>query len=157
MQATAAGHRVHRLLTSDLTLTTNPSILHPICVLHPVRYSQFQSACPGRQELEAEGHVSATEAAQQGRQASEAAFAAYAIGHLAMAAALSDVDALAAAGAALRKRRRALASQADCVSCCLHLLEKRQAELIPAHDLGDFGAYTSCNCTSRKCAVASSA
>jgi hypothetical protein len=68
------------------------------------------------QELEREGHVISAEASAQGRLTSEAAFAAFSTGHLVMAAAASNADALAAACASLRKRRRPLASQPDSVS-----------------------------------------
>lgn len=66
-----------------------------------------------QQEVEAD---TGSEAAAGSSTTAEALFAAYAVGHLAMLAAVSDADALAAAGAALRKRRRALASQAESVS-----------------------------------------
>ena len=68
------------------------------------------------QELEREGHTSTAEASAQQQLTSEAAFAAFGTGHLVMAAAASHADALAAACASLRKRRRALASQPDSVS-----------------------------------------
>ncbi len=64
---------------------------------------------------------------------SAAAFAAYATGHLSALAAASDAEALTAAGAALRKRRRALASHPDSVSTfteavdLLKMLKPRQS------------------------------
>lgn len=98
------------------------------------------------QELRAEGQLEAA-AERQGlgfnqtlSLVSAAAFAAYATGHLAALAAASDAEALTAAGAALRKRRRALASHPDSVSTfteAVHLLSmlKPRQSAVPTERL----------------------